>query len=448
MSAFAQLPFAWGASLPDDYKDNPYARQEIKAMKVIDDDVTGADNLEAIWGTIGDSYVNAVDAKMGDFPDQAAADFTGKFALLAGEDALYVMFNVIDDDWDQAADKCEIVFSHQDGAYDIDPAIIGADSLSAPWKYDFETHDYKGITKDVLHDMGRYGLWSSEGDVKLGGIPATTNEELYAPTMYFESNYNDTTDAVTMKIKPNFGSTGVLTPTYAEAQTGGYIMLVVMPWELMNDNVQRGGDKMSIAVQLKDNTSDADSTYVYWGGTTENNVYWGVRYYGAIAEIIGGAVTGVDISLTTASVDVGETVQVSATVNPDDANDKSVTWSSSDEAIATVDATGLITGVAKGLADITVTTNDGSFTAVCNVNVGRVSIEDVNSANIKVYYANNELVIPNNVNTVTIYNITGAKIKTLINPVNNIDVSTFTKGMYIAIVQTKDGKTGALKFIK
>ncbi len=64
-----------------------------------------------------------------------------------------------------------------------------------------------------------------------------------------------------------------------------------------------------------------------------------------------------------------DTVQLSATVKPDNAKDQTLSWKSSDDAVATVSQIGLVTGVATGDAVITVTTNDGGFTAECAVKV-------------------------------------------------------------------------------
>ena len=87
-------------------------------------------------------------------------------------------------------------------------------------------------------------------------------------------------------------------------------------------------------------------------------------------------VEGVELPATE-SVFVGKTVQLTATVKPDDATNKAVSWSSSDETIATVDANGIVTGIAVGDATITVTTVDGAKTASCVVSVSHKHIESI-----------------------------------------------------------------------
>ena len=80
--------------------------------------------------------------------------------------------------------------------------------------------------------------------------------------------------------------------------------------------------------------------------------------------------TAITLSQTTAEVTVGENLQLTATILPENATDRTVTWTSSDPAVATVDATGLVTAVAAGTATVTATTNDGSnLTAACAVTV-------------------------------------------------------------------------------
>ena len=81
------------------------------------------------------------------------------------------------------------------------------------------------------------------------------------------------------------------------------------------------------------------------------------------------AVTSVDVSPATASIAVGATAQLTATVSPAAAN-SAVTWSSSDSTKATMDATGLVTGVAAGSATITATSvADGAKTDTATITV-------------------------------------------------------------------------------
>lgn len=80
-------------------------------------------------------------------------------------------------------------------------------------------------------------------------------------------------------------------------------------------------------------------------------------------------VTSVGVSPSTATINVGATRQLTATVLPSNATNKAVSWSSSNTSIATVSSSGLVTGMAAGTATITVTTQDGNKTATCTITV-------------------------------------------------------------------------------
>ena len=86
------------------------------------------------------------------------------------------------------------------------------------------------------------------------------------------------------------------------------------------------------------------------------------------------AVTGVTLNKTSLSMVEGNSETLTATVSPDNATNKAVSWKSSDASIASVDGTGKVTAVKAGSATITVSTTDGSKTATCSVSVTPTTI--------------------------------------------------------------------------
>lgn len=81
------------------------------------------------------------------------------------------------------------------------------------------------------------------------------------------------------------------------------------------------------------------------------------------------SVTGVTLNKTALTLTEGASEKLTATVQPTNATNQKVTWSSDKTDIATVDKNGLVTAKAAGTANITVTTEDGSKTATCTVTV-------------------------------------------------------------------------------
>ena len=79
----------------------------------------------------------------------------------------------------------------------------------------------------------------------------------------------------------------------------------------------------------------------------------------------GVAATGIVLNQTSAKLAVGSKIQLAATVSPDNATYKDVSWSSSNNNIATVSADGTVTGIMPGTATITATALYGNFKATC-----------------------------------------------------------------------------------
>ena len=139
-------------------------------------------------------------------------------------------------------------------------------------------------------------------------------------------------------------------------------------------------------------------------------------------------VTGVTLNYEELEVAVSATAQLKATVVPSDAADKSVTWASDNTSVATVTNDGVVKGVTKGTANITVTTNDGKFVATCKVNVveetpNNAAAVNINIANSLKDYAN------------TVLTGTNADVKVLVTdakgtPVGNTSVTLTIAAQY------------------
>ena len=123
-------------------------------------------------------------------------------------------------------------------------------------------------------------------------------------------------------------------------------------------------------------------------------------------------ITGVSLNKNSTTLTVGGTETLTATVSPDDASDKSVTWSSSDTTVATVE-NGVVTAVGSGTANITVTATNGTddasddMTATCAVTVNAATVKSsvtlnanggtVNSGNITEYTEGTGATLPTDV---------------------------------------------------
>ncbi len=160
-----------------------------------------------------------------------------------------------------------------------------------------------------------------------------------------------------------------ISPKSATLMAGGTLQLVatVAPSNATNKNVIWSSSNNAVA------TVDAAGKVTAIGAgsavITVTTVDGGktATFSTTVIEI---AVTSVALNMSTGSVFVGDSLQLTATINPSFASNKTVTWSSSNNAVATVDATGNVTGVSEGTATITVTTNNGK-TATCLVTVNQ-----------------------------------------------------------------------------
>ena len=151
-------------------------------------------------------------------------------------------------------------------------------------------------------------------------------------------------------------------------------------------------------------------------------------------------VTSVTLDQSELTIEKTYTAQLSATIAPDDADNRTVTWTSDNEEVATVDGHGLVTAVGEGTATITATANDGSgVSASCVVTVTFIDgIADIETSKVTVLAANGRITVSGKEkdDTVSVYDTGGRLLYQGESDV--IDVPR--KAMYIVTVSGKSYK--------
>lgn len=199
--------------------------------------------------------------------------------------------------------------------------------------------------------------------------------------IHFLSNVNDATAVANLKVSGNAmvkastitttkdgtGSAPELKPAASGSDgTGGII------WDGKNGTVYGKvelkedleiGEGESLALDDGASLNAGNHNVIVDGGTLDESLKT------SLGDRVTYVVRGVSLDQYVLTLIEGGTAQLTATVEPIDATNKNVTWSSSAPGVATVDASGNVTAVAEGTATITATTDDGGKTATCTVTV-------------------------------------------------------------------------------
>ena len=154
--------------------------------------------------------------------------------------------------------------------------------------------------------------------------------------------------------------------------------------------------------------------------------------------------TNVTLNQATATLSIGGTVQLTATISPENATNRNVTWLSSNTSVATVNNSGVVTAVSAGTAIITVTTQDGNHIARCtitvspaNVPVTSITLPATSSVNIGGTITLTATVLPANASN---QNVTWSSNSTSVATVNNSGVVTgVSEGTAAITATTQDG---------
>lgn len=184
-----------------------------------------------------------------------------------------------------------------------------------------------------------------------GGHQASCHVTVLEPVVYATS-LTITPQALNMNIGESASLTLQMLPSNANEK---------LVWESDNESVARvvNGDITAVGVGVA-------KIMVKGKNVTSNEV--------TVTVIDKFAVTGVKLNESEKSLQVGDSFTLTATVLPEDARDKTVTWSSDKESVATV-KDGVVTAVSPGTAIIKVTAGAGAFSATCSVTVEERIIE-------------------------------------------------------------------------
>ena len=185
----------------------------------------------------------------------------------------------------------------------------------------------------------------------LTGGDKITGTVKYAPTITTESLPNGT---VNEEYRQTLAATGSDTITWSIADGSS------LPAGLSLD--ENTGKIYGTPTTAEESTFTVTATNAYGSSSREFTL--------TISAPTTIPVTGVSLDQNALTLTEGDTVQLTATVEPANATNKGVTWSSDDETVATVDANGKVTAVSAGTATITATATDGSGkSATCTVTV-------------------------------------------------------------------------------
>lgn len=221
-------------------------------------------------------------------------------------------------------------------------------------------------------------------------IPANSNRatrSIATSPFRFEDNNTGTRTGLTINQLGTSDAatlvTGVsLNKTDLSLNTGSSETLIasVSPSNATNKNLTWSSSNPSVAQVGQDGTVygiAAGACTITAYATDGSNKYASCAVSVAKSDI---AVAGVSLNKSSLDVGIGLTGQLTATVLPSNATNKSVTWRSTAPSIATVDDGGLVTGIKKGACRVYVKTVDGSYEAYCSINVtanGTMSADDI-----------------------------------------------------------------------
>ena len=250
------------------------------------------------------------------------------------------------------------------------------------------------------------------------------------------------------------GVAGILvSPTNAILQVGESIKLgiTIIPYDAKNQKVTWTSNNTSVVTVTSDGTITAkkEGNAIITaksddGGKTSTSNITVIKKSGPVDTSV--SVTGISLNKTSASINVGTTITLTATISPSNATDKTVTWTSSNTNVATV-SNGIVLGKTAGTAVITASSNNGKTATATitvtntstTVNVTSVSLNTTSaSINVGGSVTLTATVSPSNA---TNKNVTWTSSNTNVATVSNGVVTGVAAGTAVITASSNNGKT-------
>ena len=248
-------------------------------------------------------------------------------------------------------------------------------SLQKP-ALDIEAYPAQSISviKDIANSSNGCTGGSANGcyDVNFGGTITKGNADFVFPTQNTVDNSDKITGSCSLTIRANCAQPYPLA-SYTTSASGNSVTfdassssddgsIVEYQW-IFGDGTFGDGQNIT-------HTFSQSGSYAVTLAVRDNNdAVTTTLEIITISGVSNIAVTGISVSPIDLILDVNQTSNLTATVSPANATDASVTWSSNNTAVATVDVNGVVTAVSAGAATITATTTDGGFTDTTSITV-------------------------------------------------------------------------------
>ena len=211
-----------------------------------------------------------------------------------------------------------------------------------------DKNDYATITAAIIDDWNQFGIFVEDETL-------TVTNENGTCVFYKTPTYKQVTGITLDKqeLSLTIGETQLLKATVSPSDAYD----TTFNWSSSNSSVATVSASGFI-------TAKGEGTAIISAITSDGN-------HIATCEVSVTAVhvTGITISQSSLEMIVGATSQLTATVIPNNATNKSVIWSSSDDSVAQVSSTGQVKAIGKGVATITVTSIDGEYSQICTVTI-------------------------------------------------------------------------------